>query len=52
MADKLAESDDLDWKGKLPGFAPVKGIWSEFAKDVAAMANTRGGLLFTGSAIR
>jgi hypothetical protein len=43
VANKLAESDDLDWKRALPSFAPVKGIWNEFAKDIAAMANTRGG---------
>ncbi|MGV9942390.1 AlbA family DNA-binding domain-containing protein [Streptomyces sp. NPDC003401] len=48
VADKLAESDDLDWKGQLPTFAPKPGIWNEFAKDVAAMANTRGGLLVYG----
>src|SRR4051812_37597158 len=48
VADKLAESDDLDWKEHLPSFAPKPGIWNEFAKDVAAMANTRGGLLVYG----
>ncbi|WP_237539756.1 MULTISPECIES: ATP-binding protein [unclassified Streptomyces] len=48
VADKLAESDDLDWKEALPSFAPKPGIWNEFAKDVAAMANTRGGLLVYG----
>lgn len=48
VADKLAESDDLDWKESFPNFAPLKGIWNEFAKDVAAMANTRGGLLVYG----
>ncbi|MFE6284592.1 helix-turn-helix domain-containing protein [Streptomyces sp. NPDC057877] len=48
VTDKLAESDDLDWKEKLPSFAPKPGIWNEFAKDVAAMANTRGGLLVYG----
>ncbi|MCX5190978.1 hypothetical protein [Streptomyces sp. NBC_00268] len=35
MADKLAESDDLDCKGALPNCAPKLGIWNEFAKDVA-----------------
>lgn len=45
---KLGESDDLDWKQKLPPSSPVKGEWNEFAKDVAAMANTRGGLLVYG----
>jgi hypothetical protein len=48
VADKLPESDDLDWKERLPAFAPKPGIWNEFAKDVAAMANTRGGLLVYG----
>ncbi|MER6374046.1 ATP-binding protein [Streptomyces mirabilis] len=48
VADKLAESDDLDWKGALPTFAPKPGLWNEFAKDVAAMANARGGLLVYG----
>jgi hypothetical protein len=45
---KLGESDDLDWKEALPATSPVKGEWNEFAKDVAAMANTRGGLLVYG----
>ncbi|MEV5355771.1 ATP-binding protein [Streptomyces sp. NPDC052693] len=43
----LAESDDLDWKEKLPQ-PPREGRWNELAKDVAAMANTRGGLLIYG----
>ncbi|WP_369032766.1 AlbA family DNA-binding domain-containing protein [Streptomyces adonidis] len=43
----LAESDDLDWKEKLPQ-PPRDGRWNELAKDVAAMANTRGGLLIYG----
>ncbi|MCX4538976.1 ATP-binding protein (plasmid) [Streptomyces sp. NBC_00841] len=46
-ADNLAESDDLDWKEKLPQ-PPRDGRWNELAKDVAAMANTRGGLLIFG----
>ncbi|MFF5759980.1 ATP-binding protein [Streptomyces longwoodensis] len=45
---KLGESDDLDWKEALPAEPRVKGEWNEFAKDVAAMANTRGGLLVYG----
>ncbi|MCF0090006.1 MULTISPECIES: ATP-binding protein [unclassified Streptomyces] len=45
---KLSESDDLDWKEALPTESKVKGEWNEFAKDVAAMANTRGGLLVYG----
>ncbi|MFF9127916.1 RNA-binding domain-containing protein [Streptomyces sp. NPDC014889] len=43
----LAESDDLDWKEMLPQ-PPREGRWNELAKDVAAMANTRGGLLIYG----
>lgn len=41
------ERDDLDWKRDLPK-KPEEGLWSEFAKDVAAMANARGGLLVHG----
>ncbi|MFF0386941.1 helix-turn-helix domain-containing protein [Streptomyces sp. NPDC004286] len=46
-ADRLAESDDLDWKEHHPQ-PPREGRWNELAKDVAAMANTRGGLLIFG----
>ncbi|MEU3297907.1 ATP-binding protein [Streptomyces longwoodensis] len=46
-ADRLAESDDLDWKEQLPQ-PPRDGRWNELAKDVAAMANTRGGLIIFG----
>ncbi|MEU9671088.1 ATP-binding protein [Streptomyces bobili] len=46
-ADRLAESDDLDWKEQLPQ-PPREGRWNELAKDVAAMANTRGGLIIYG----
>ncbi|MFF4590504.1 helix-turn-helix domain-containing protein [Streptomyces sp. NPDC001388] len=45
--DHLAESDDLDWKEQLPQ-PPRDGRFNELAKDVAAMANTRGGLLIYG----
>ncbi|MFJ5154942.1 helix-turn-helix domain-containing protein [Streptomyces sp. NPDC088353] len=41
------ERDDLDWKRDLPKKAEP-GEWNEFAKDVAAMANARGGLLIYG----
>jgi hypothetical protein len=41
------ERDDLDWKRDLPKKAEA-GEWNEFAKDVAAMANARGGLLVYG----
>jgi hypothetical protein len=43
----LAEADILDWKEPLPQ-PPLEGAWNEFAKDVVAMANTRGGLLVYG----
>ncbi|MEU6394351.1 ATP-binding protein [Streptomyces sp. NPDC046939] len=43
----LAESDDLDWKQSLPRL-PEGGQWNELAEDVAAMANTRRGLLIYG----
>ncbi|MFJ5726433.1 helix-turn-helix domain-containing protein [Streptomyces sp. NPDC093149] len=46
-ADHLEESDDLDWKRDLP-LPPMHGQWNEFAKDISAMANTRGGLLIYG----
>ncbi|MFI1890701.1 helix-turn-helix domain-containing protein [Streptomyces jumonjinensis] len=46
-ADNLQETDDLDWKEHLPQ-PPRDGRWNELAKDVAAMANTRGGLLIYG----
>ncbi|MGW8685408.1 AlbA family DNA-binding domain-containing protein [Streptomyces sp. NPDC055817] len=45
--DQLQEFDDLDWKEQLPK-PPYEGRWNELAKDVAAMANTRGGLLVFG----
>lgn len=43
-----AESDDLDWKSELP---PQKGLpQTDFPKDVAAMANSGGGLIVFGVA--
>lgn len=46
VAAQLAETDDLDWKGKM---IPVKDLpLSDFPKDVAAMANRGGGLLVYG----
>ncbi|MGV9565072.1 AlbA family DNA-binding domain-containing protein [Streptomyces sp. NPDC003480] len=44
-ADRLTESDDR--KEQLPQ-PPREGRWNELAKDVAAMANTRGGLIIFG----
>lgn len=42
----VAETDDLDWKAKLP---PKKGLpQTDFPKDVAAMANSGGGVIVYG----
>ena len=44
----VAETRDLDWKEKLP---PAKGVnETDFPKDVAAMANSGGGLIVFGVA--
>lgn len=40
------ESDDLDWKQALPRDRDLKD--SDFTKDVAAMANNRGGVIVYG----
>ena len=42
----VAESDDLDWKGNLPLAKEL--TQSDFPKDVAAMANSGGGLIIFG----
>ncbi|OXM45357.1 AlbA family DNA-binding domain-containing protein [Amycolatopsis alba] len=42
----MAETDDLEWKRALPQ-GPDKKL-EEFAKDLAAMANTGGGLIVYG----
>lgn len=54
VAQRVRENEDLDWKldlaWKQPGMSAAekdKKKW-EFAKDVAAMANTRGGLIIFG----
>lgn len=40
------ETDDLDWKSELP---PMKGLpQTDFPKDVAAMANSGGGVIVFG----
>src|ERR1700712_951537 len=44
---RLEESEDLDWKVQLPEIDKNAG-WDEFSKDVAAMANTAGGILVYG----
>lgn len=42
----VTETHDLDWKAQLP---PIKGIPnSDFPKDVAAMANSGGGIIVYG----
>ncbi|WP_344067590.1 ATP-binding protein [Nostocoides vanveenii] len=46
MAAGVVETDGLDWKSELP---PAKGLaGTDFPKDVAAMANTGGGLIVYG----
>lgn len=44
ISDRIEESSDLDWKSSLP----TREQHEEFAKDVAAMANSGGGLLVFG----
>jgi hypothetical protein len=44
----IAETDDLDWKSKLP---PAKGMAeTDYPKDIAAMANSGGGMIVYGIA--
>lgn len=46
VAAGVVETDDLDWKAELP---PAKGLpTTDFPKDVAAMANSGGGLIVYG----
>lgn len=46
VAAGVAESNDLDWKRELP---PAKGLpQTDFPKDVAAMANSGGGVIVFG----
>lgn len=46
IAAKLAETDDLDWKRATP---PAAGLpTTDFPKDVAAMANSGGGVIVYG----
>lgn len=47
VEQRMAETEDLDWKQALP-VADVDRKLKEFAKDVAAMANTGGGLIVYG----
>lgn len=46
VAAGVVETSDLDWKSELP---PAKGLpQTDFPKDVAAMANSGGGLIVFG----
>ncbi len=46
VAAGVAETSDLDWKSALP---PAKGLaGTDFPKDIAAMANSGGGLIVYG----
>src|SRR5690625_2496486 len=46
VSQGIEETDDLDWKSELP---PAKGLsQTDFPKDVAAMANSGGGLIVFG----
>ena len=46
VAAAVTETNDLDWKSELP---PAKGLpQTDFPKDVAAMANSGGGLIVYG----
>lgn len=46
VAAGVVESHDLDWKSELP---PAKGLpQTDFPKDVAAMANSGGGVIIYG----
>lgn len=50
VAARVPESASLDWKQKLP-FEESEGRWQdEWAKDVAAMANSGGGCIVYGVA--
>lgn len=46
VAERVVETSDLDWKRQLP---PASGLpQTDFPKDVAAMANSGGGLIVYG----
>jgi len=46
VAAGVSETNDLDWKSELP---PAKGLpQTDFPKDVAAMANSGGGVIIFG----
>ena len=46
VTEKLAETDDLDFKSALPGTSGLAA--TDFPKDVAAMANSGGGVILYG----
>ncbi|WP_062318143.1 AlbA family DNA-binding domain-containing protein [Demequina maris] len=48
VARGVAETDDLDWKSSLPPTSSLSQ--TDFPKDVAAMANTGGGIIVYGVA--
>jgi hypothetical protein len=48
VEQQVAQAEDLDWKEALPG--QDERAKDEFAKDVAALLNTRGGLIVYGVA--
>lgn len=48
VAAGVEESDALDWKRELPGEKSLRD--SDFAKDIAAMANSGGGVIVFGVA--
>jgi predicted HTH transcriptional regulator len=46
VSQGIAETDDLDWKFKRP---PAKGkTETDYPKDIAAMANSGGGMIVYG----
>lgn len=46
VAQEVAETDDLDWKSELP---PTRSLnETDFPKDIAAMANSGGGVIVYG----
>ncbi len=46
VTEKLAETDDLDFKSALPGTSGLAA--TDFPKDIAAMANSGGGVILDG----
>jgi hypothetical protein len=46
VSEGVTEQPDLDWKSE--GYGSPRNEWDELAKDVAAMANSGGGLIVMG----